>query len=145
MTFFDDLKDKASDAAVVAGKAMSEVYEATKLKMAISEKKGVLKTLYKEVGEIVYTSYKKGETAADDVEDKLSEIDAVVEEIEALKEQQRKIKKVKVCPGCGSQIPTDCNFCPKCGKETSPEEPEEEAPSVDAEIISEPEEEQKAD
>ena len=146
MAFFDDLKDRASDAAVVAGKAMSDVYEATKIRMAIAEKKGVLKTLHKELGEIVYKAYKSGDASSEAVEDKVSEIDAIAEEIAALKDQQLKIKKVKICAGCGSQIPTDCNFCPKCGKEAADDEAEcacacEEEKSVDAEIVEEAEEE----
>lgn len=135
MAFFDELKDKASDAAVVAGKAVSEVYEATKIKMAVSEKKGTLKALYREVGEIVYKSYKSGTAEKDALEDKIAEIDAVLEEVEALKAQQMKIKKVRTCSGCGSEIPIECNFCPKCGKETA-----DEAEEVEAEVVEEKEE-----
>lgn len=130
MAFFDELKDKASDAAVVAGKAVSEVYEATKIKMAIAEKKGTLKALYREVGEMIYKSYKDGNSEDDALEDKIAEIDAVHEEIEALKAQQMKIKKVRTCSGCGGEIPIECNFCPKCGKETA-----EEAEEVEAEVV----------
>lgn len=130
MTFFDNLKDRASDAAVVAGKAMNEMYEATKLKMAIAEKKGTLKALYREVGEMVYRSYKSGESTAEEFEDKIAEIDGVHEEIEALSAQQMKIKKVRTCDGCGSEIPVECNFCPKCGNEVSEPEAAEETVEV---------------
>ena len=149
MAFFDDLKDRASDAAVVASKAMSGVYEATKIRMAIAEKKGVLKTLHKELGEIVYKAYKSGDASSEAIEDKVAEIDGVAEEIAALNDQQMKIKKVKVCTGCGSQVPVDFDFCPKCGKEIEKEEAEcacacacecAEEESVEAEIVPEEEE-----
>jgi len=142
MAFFDDLKDKASDAAVVAGKAMSDVYEVTRLKMSIAEKKGAVKTIFKEVGELVYNGYRKGETDNDEIEEKMLEIDSIMEEIESLKEKQMKIKKLRACPACGSQIPEGCNFCPKCGNdmgdapaeeavETVTEVPEEAAPEAE--------------
>jgi rRNA maturation endonuclease Nob1 len=35
-----------------------------------------------------------------------------------------KIKKVCACASCGSSIPEDCKFCPKCGTEVAPQEPE---------------------
>ena len=145
MAFFDDLRDRASDAAVVASKAMSDVYEATKIRMAIAEKKGVLKTLHKELGEIVYKAYKAGDASAEAIEDKVAEIDGVAEEIAALNDQQMKIKKVKVCAGCGSQVPEDCNFCPKCGSEIAKDEAEcacacADEESVEAEIVPEEEE-----
>lgn len=133
MAFFDELKDRASDAAVVAGKAVSEVYEATKIKMAIAEKKGTQKALYRELGELVYKGYKSGASEDDALEDKIAEIDSVLEEVEALKAQQMKIKKVRTCPGCGSEIPVECNFCPKCGKETGGEAEEVEAEVVEKE------------
>ncbi len=130
MAFLDDLKDKASDAAVVAGRAVSDVYEATKIKMAIAEKKGTVKAIFKEVGEMVYNSYKDGEIDKDEIEDKISEIDSIMEEIAALKDKQMKIKKLRSCVGCGSKIPDDCKFCPKCGKDLS-----ETVESADAEIV----------
>lgn len=133
MAFFDNLKDKASDAAVVAGKAVNEMYEATKLRMAIAEKKGTLKALYREMGEMVYHSYKNSDAVTDEMEDKIAEIDSVHEEIAALNAQQMKIKKVRTCSGCGSEIPVECNFCPKCGKEAASEE-------FEAEVVKEDEE-----
>lgn len=131
MAFFDELKDKASDAAVVAGKAVSDVYEATKLKMAIAEKKGTVKAIFKEVGEMVYNNYKNGDVGQDEIEDKMTEIDSIMEEIAALKERQMKIKKLRACSNCGSKIPDDCNFCPKCGKELSDKEEAAAAEIVD--------------
>ncbi len=141
MAFLDDLKDKASDAAVVAGRAVSDVYEATRIKMAIAEKKGTVKAIFKEVGEMVYNSYKDGEIDKDEIEDKISEIDSIMEEIAALKDKQMKIKKLRSCAGCGSKIPEDCKFCPKCGKDLTETEESAEAEIVEPETETEETEE----
>ncbi|MCD8049794.1 MAG: zinc ribbon domain-containing protein [Clostridia bacterium] len=142
MAFLDDIKDKASDAAVVAGKAVNEIYEATRIKMAIAEKKGTVKAIYREIGEAVYASVKNGEDASDVIEDKVAEIDAIFEEIEALRDRQMKIKKLRVCASCGSSVPDDCKFCPKCGSELDASEEES---AQEAEIVEEAAEEEAAE
>ncbi len=119
MDFMDELKDKATDVAAVTGKKVAEIYSATKLKIAISDKKSQLGKLYKELGKLVYKTA-KGEYESEDsneIEDKIQEIDLVIEVIEELKAAEGQLKNMKFCPECKSRMEDKANFCPNCGKE----------------------------
>lgn len=117
MAFFDELKERAVDMAQVTGKKVEEVYGATKIKIQIADKQSAVRTLYRELGEIVYENAKKDEPDLEAVEDKVAEIDLALEAIEALKAEERKIKNAVKCPECGNDVDNDANFCPVCGFE----------------------------
>ncbi len=115
MAFFDGWKDRATDVVQVAGKKVEEAYGATKIKLQIADKQGELRTLYRELGEIVYENAKKNDPDTDAVEDKIAEIEIALEGIAALKGEERELKNQVECPECGEGVDKEANFCPKCG------------------------------
>ncbi len=117
MALFDELKERATDVVQVAGKKVEEAYGATKIKLVIADKQSQLRTLYKELGEIVYENSKSDAADLEKVEDKISEIDIVLEAVEELKSQERSMKKMVACPSCGKDVAEDANFCSECGCE----------------------------
>lgn len=117
MAFFDGLRDRAADMAQVTGKKVEEVYGATKIKIQIADKQSAVRTLYRELGEIVYENSKKAEPDSEAVEDKIAEIDLALDAIEELKASERKLKNTTLCPECGEDVDAEANFCPKCGNE----------------------------
>lgn len=118
MAFIDEFKEKAGDVYQVAGKKVGDAYSMTKLQLALVDKKGTIRTLYKELGEITYKGYKNGVEDMEALEDKIAEIDLALEGIEELKKEYRRIKNKMVCPACNAEIDADVNFCPRCGRET---------------------------
>lgn len=121
MAFLDELRDRAADAMQVTGKKVEEVYGTTKVKLQIADKQSAVRTLYRELGEIVYENSKKDEPDFDAVEDKIAEIDLAFDAIEELKASERKIKNTVKCPACGEDVDKEANFCSKCGCEMSAE------------------------
>ncbi len=117
MALFDELKERATDMYQVAGKKVEDVYGATKLKVQIADKQSALRTLYRELGELVYENSKKDEPEVNSVEDKIAEIDLLFDAIENLKSQERGLKKLVTCTNCGEEVDEKANFCPKCGNE----------------------------
>ncbi|MBQ8003143.1 MAG: zinc ribbon domain-containing protein [Clostridia bacterium] len=117
MALFDELKDRASDVVQVAGKKVEDAYSATKLKIQIADKQSAVRTLYRELGELVYENSKKAEPEIEAVEDKIAEIDLVLEGINELKDQERGMKKLVLCPACSSEVDEKAKFCPQCGSE----------------------------
>lgn len=115
MAFLDELKERAADVAQVTGKKVEEVYGVTRIKLQIADKQSAVRTLYRELGEIVYENSKKEETDIEAVEDKIAEIDLALEAIEELKASERKLKKTVACPECNADVDEGANFCPKCG------------------------------
>jgi len=66
MEFFDKLKKTVVDVSKKAADKSTDLVESTKLKFALSEREGELEKLYRDLGEAVYNSFKKG-----DVEEEL--------------------------------------------------------------------------
>ncbi len=117
MAFIENALQKASDAALFAGKKANEAYSAAKTKMEIAEKKNYLKTLYRELGEITYKGYKNSDSDMNEIEDKIAEIDIATEKIEELEKEYGKMKNIMVCPYCNEKIDEKSKFCPNCGEE----------------------------
>lgn len=117
MALFDEIKDRAVDAVQIAGKKVEEAYGGTKLKVQIADKQSQVRNLYRQLGQVVYENSKKDEPELEAVEDKIAEIDLVLEAIEELKKQERKAKKLVVCPSCSADVDENSNFCPVCGNE----------------------------
>lgn len=117
MTLFEELKDRAADMAQVAGKKVEEAYGATKIKLQIADKQAALRTLYRELGEIVYENSKKDDPEIEKVEDKIAEIDLAIEAVNALKAGERKNKNVVMCANCNADVDAEAKFCPNCGNE----------------------------
>lgn len=115
MALFDELRDRASGVFQVAGKKAEEAYGATKIKVQIADKQSALRTLYRELGEIVYENAKKEEPDGALLEDKIAEIDIALDAIEELKASERALKNTVVCQECGEEVDKNANFCPKCG------------------------------
>ncbi|MBR5535892.1 MAG: zinc ribbon domain-containing protein [Clostridia bacterium] len=117
MAFLDELREKATDVFQIAGKKANETYSVTKIKVLIADKQSALRILYRELGEIVYENAKKEESDMEAVEDKVAEIDLVLEGIEELKKQERMMKNQTLCPECGAAVDEKAKFCPECGSE----------------------------
>lgn len=111
----DNIKIKAGETAAAVGRKASDVYEITKLKVAIIELRGNVKSLFREVGELMYEAHVGGEDCTALVESKFEEITKNKEEIADLEEKLNVIKNVKICAACGASMANDYTFCPKCG------------------------------
>ena len=116
---FEELRDRAGDVASATSKKVAEIYATAKIKFAIGEKRSELRTLYRELGKLVYDSSKgeADENVNNDIEDKIAEIDIVKEVISELLEQEESAKNTKICPYCDERVPESAKFCPNCGRE----------------------------
>lgn len=121
MGLFDELKDRANDVKQVASKAVGDVYSATRVKMSLVEKESAVRTLYRELGEIVYKNAKEGNSGETEIEDKIAEIDLALEQADELKQKYRDIKNVAMCPSCNGEMDASVKFCPNCGAENTTE------------------------
>lgn len=120
--FFEKVKlsaNKAKDEAVKFGKQVADKAEnvagQTKLKFAISETEGKIKEFYAEIGKKIHASYTKGEWVDDTIEEKCKKIDALIEELNALREKLSELKESVKCSECGEYNDKENMFCAKCG------------------------------
>ena len=110
-------------AAQVAGKKAGELMESTKSNIEVFKLNGEIETAFKEIGQIVYATYKGEETPEGEIDKKLADIEkkyALIADIRDKSEKnQDKAEQIqetaKKCENCGSECkPNDC-FCSLCG------------------------------
>lgn len=112
MAFFDDLGAKLTSAGQKTMKKANDLTDSAKLTMRTNELNRAVQELYTKLGEQYYTLY--GKQPAEGLEDLCREIAENQEEIQKLRMEIQRIKQIKVCPSCGSENPSDANFCSKC-------------------------------
>lgn len=116
MDFLTKLKETVAGATKTAVDKSNELVEVTKIKFALKDLEDECGKLLKEIGEAVYNSVKSGADPSECIEAHCKEIDAKNEEIAALREKLREYKNIKMCAGCGCEVPEDSVYCGKCGE-----------------------------
>lgn len=85
-----------------------------KLEGKIAEQQMKIKTMTKEIGNLVVLKLDEGEEMCPEI---MERYDAIIEAREKIEEfkGQKKTTKV-VCPSCGEKTSADMNYCGKCGE-----------------------------
>ncbi len=117
--FSETITNKSKD---VANKA-KEIAEVTSLTGKIATQENLIEKYYKEIGRFMYEH--REETCDNGLEERFKLVDAAYEEIERLKSEIRKIKGVKLCESCGTEVSAESAFCYKCGTAVPEEVPAE--------------------
>ena len=121
--FLDKLKDGAGKAkdgaerlAKEVAKRTSNAITHTKLSFAINEVQNKVKDTCSEIGKLVYKKYLDGEDFPEELSSFLTQIDALMEEENALTDKLNELKKSIVCPNCGAKNAAGSKFCSACGE-----------------------------
>lgn len=110
MTIFDDVVVNAKSAATAVSKKAGEFFDLSKLRISLASLRSELAKQYQALGEAVYNG------------DPVEEIEAIKEEISALKQNvedvERVLDKAKntvTCPACGEKLEKNSKYCSTCG------------------------------
>lgn len=116
---FDKFKKGVSD----AGNKAKTMVDINKIKMQISQKSKEIMVEYKNIGEIVYKSFREDtlENIGELIQDRCRMIIEREEEIRQLNQKIEEISNEKECV-CGKIVPLDTTFCPSCGYKFEEEE-----------------------
>ena len=131
MEFFDKVKTIASDAYETAGKKGKELYTTAKIRLEIAEKQKDVKNLYKEIG---YKAYRAEVDVLEHITPKFKRIDALEEEIAALRERAESIKNTEEA-GIDDTVPDAPIEDAEPTEESAPQQDDEEAESEPIEPI----------
>ena len=143
MSFLDNLTKKANDAYQTTKEKTVQLTTEFKMKSKINNNNDKIKALYKELGMLVFDSYKSNtHLTEDEINPKCEEINALLEEVAKIKVDILSLKKLKKCVSCDSEIDQGDNFCPKCGAkqpeikndEAKVEEASEDAVDIEIEV-----------
>ena len=114
--FLDNLGKAVNETAKKAMKASGNVVEITKTSLNIKFDEVKRDSFFKEIGKIVYNTYKADpESAVDDILDFCKCIDEIENSIIIQKAKVASIQNKKYCVDCGVILGKSVNYCYSCG------------------------------
>ena len=130
--FIDNLKKGVSIAVseaekltkVVAGKT-SNIVDATKLNIALSDTEKKMNKLYTAIGEAIYADYANDEDIPEQFVELCSQIEDFKTEADAIRVQLAELKSSVICPSCSSSNEKGSEYCSKCGAKLSEDKEED--------------------
>lgn len=128
MAFFDELTKRMNGVAQTAQKTA----EIARLQRQVNVKQDEFDGIFKEIGQLFYTCYKRGAQPGEEVAGLCEKVDSLAAEIEGLKLKLDDLKQIRRCTECGSVQNNQSKFCANCGAKLE-ERPVEEPASEPAE------------
>jgi hypothetical protein len=112
MSFFDKMKQGASDAA----KKAQQTVEITRLRTQISSKQKEQEKTFTLIGEKVYQAFTAGDwtQAEQDVNEYCQHVNQLSQDIQGIELKIKEAKNEKVCQ-CGRVVAREVKFCSGCG------------------------------
>ncbi len=123
--FFSSLGKTISKAASTVGKKTDEFVTIQKIRSRMNTLEEQVELSCRTMGEMIYQQYTEGGEIPEQMKKICRDIEIKKEEIAGCREQIALVKGGKLCPGCGSLIPKDANFCMNCGQAFPDQEGEE--------------------
>ena len=113
MTFFDKMSETISSKSKDVAKKAKEIAEVTSLNSKISAQQDLIAKTHKELG--AFLCEHQEDWKEQDITGFFDGVETAKTEILRLQDEIRKVKGVKLCPGCGKEIGNEAAFCPFCG------------------------------
>lgn len=125
MAFFDKMSETISSKSKDVAKKAKEIAEVTSLNSKISAQQDLIAKTHKELG--AFLCEHQEDWREQDITGFFDSVETAKMEILRLQDEIRRVKGVKLCPGCGKEIGNETAFCPFCGTPAPivAEEPEE--------------------
>lgn len=136
MAFFDELTKRMNGAKQTAQKAA----EIARLQRQVNIKQDEFDDLFKEIGQLYYTCFKRGEQPGEEMAARCTRVDSLAAEIEGLKLKLDDLKEIRRCTACGSVQHTESKFCANCGAKLEERPVAEEPAEAPEEPAKQPEE-----
>ncbi len=115
MSVLDDVLVNMKSAAEAAGQAANRFVDASRLRMAAAEVRTELDKTYKKLGQAVYASTKSDVDCPELIDDYVSAIDELTEQLRSITEAVESAAPKAKCPACGAVAHKGDTFCGKCG------------------------------
>ena len=110
--------DTAADAAYGAGKKAEELLSVARVRARIAGLEGEVRSCLQDAGGLLYATHTGTPTDSDVLIAKLEEIDGLKARIQALREEEARLRgqeSVPVCPTCGAPTQEGDLYCRTCG------------------------------
>lgn len=115
MDSLSKIAKSVGDGAKTAVKKSEDMVEIAKLNKSITNEEDRIKSIYNEIGKIIYLKYENNEAIEDELIELCNKIDEYQDNISSLKQKIAEVKNVRICSNCGVELEIDTEFCGKCG------------------------------
>lgn len=124
MSFFEEFKRNATDVANKAVKKTGELTNIARLCINVKSNEAKLSSVFEEIGYMFYEAQSTGADHTSDIASLIMKADKIKADIENIKKEIAKLKKVVICTSCGNEVSEEASFCPHCGAKIEKPEPE---------------------
>lgn len=124
MAFLDDLQKTVTDAAYFTAKKTGELTGIARVKFNIKAEQVRLNSTFTKIGSLFYAHEREGVDNTAEITKLIIQADKIKGDIAAYREKLAELRKLRLCPACGSKVPKSAIFCPMCGEKVG--KPEEE-------------------
>lgn len=111
---FEDLGRKFKKFSQDTVTEVQKMNEVRQVNGRVSEQKKQISLLYSQMGQKLYDYYK--DAPLEGFEREFQELEEHYKEIEKYTEQIRRIRGVRVCPNCHTEVSVAEHFCSSCGE-----------------------------
>ena len=129
MAIFDDVVVNAKTAASAVSKKAGELYDLSKLRIALAGLRSDPNKQYQALGEAVYSEAPEDEVEA--IKTDIAEIKQNIVDVEKILAASRNTVK---CPQCGQKLNKNASFCYTCGAAV-PKEPAPKCAKCGSELV----------
>lgn len=116
---FDDVVVNAKAAASAVSKKATDVYDTSKHKITAAEIRSDINKKLRDLGALTYKSKIHGTDYSEKIENIITEITDLKDNLNVINEHISAAKNQKRCPHCGAGIPKNSVFCNICGEKLS--------------------------
>ncbi len=115
MSLFDDVIVNVAAAVDAVGKKTTEVVDRSKVRVSSVELKNKISARFETLGRYVYDTHAAKNTDPSVVDQYVSEITVLINELKTLQDSLNASNGKTVCPKCSCSNSADSLFCKKCG------------------------------
>lgn len=126
MGLFEDVVVNARSAANVVGKKAGQLVDISKLRLSAADVEREISGRLEALGRLVYDAKKTGVDSHALIEEGISCIDELYEQLDVINDELAQARNKIICPKCGGTNPQEFSYCGRCGAKLTKDEPEEE-------------------
>lgn len=115
MSLLDDVIVNAAAAFDTMGKMATDVVDRSKVRVSSAELKNKISAQFETLGRYIYDTHESGNTDPAVVNQYVSEITVLINELKTLQDTLTAANGKIVCPRCACTNSNDSLFCKKCG------------------------------
>ena len=115
MGLLEDVVVNAKEAVNAVGKKAGQMVDISKLRLNAADLNNEISKRFEALGRVIYDSKKTENDSADLVNECITAIDELYEQLDAVNDQISALRSRVICKKCGAENPAEACYCNMCG------------------------------